>query len=263
MPVMNIEQARILRVEELTTEYRTIVLDCPSIAAEAEPGQFVHLLIPNLQEATLRRPFSIFKVDNQTLSLLYKIVGRGTHAMSLLEKGGMINLMGPLGNGFPMPDKDAVPVLVAGGYGVAPLSFLAERLGRPGTVFVGGATSDDILCMGEFEKLNWEIHIATENGSAGEKGLVTDIFDAWLEERKNQGGHEIYACGPDGMLKAICERAVKHGWRGWISLDKHMGCGVGACLACVQKLKMDDGTVERVRVCRDGPVFEAGRIIWN
>ena len=107
-------------------------------------------------------------------------------------------------------------------------------------VFIGGAPRDDVLCVEDFERLGWTVEISTEDGSVGVKGLVTDALDAWLEQR-GESVPEFYACGPDGMLKAIGRCAVDNGWNAWLSLDHHMGCGVGACLACVQKTRQDDG----------------------
>ena len=133
----------------------------------------------------------------------------------------------------------------------------------PGFVFIGGATAEDILCADELESLDWEVRIATEDGSLGEKGLVTTILDGWLADRDEEIGPEFFACGPDGMLKAVGDRAIGTGCRGWLSLDKHMGCGVGACLACVQRVRAEDGTETWKRVCRDGPIFEAREIVWQ
>ncbi len=259
---MNIEQAQIKEVQKPGEQYRIIVLNCPAIAGSAAPGQFVHMLLPGLKDITLRRPFSIFKAEDGNIAILYKIVGRGTSALSMLAAGDEVDLMGPLGKGFPCDIAGEIPVLVAGGYGVAPLAFLAKRLKTQGVIFIGGASAADILCVKEFEKLNWEIRIATEDGSMGDKGLVTEVLKAWLDKNPERRP-VLYACGPDGMLKAVSGLAVDRDLKAWLSLDKHMGCGVGACLACVQKLKFPDGHTGWGRVCKDGPVFEAREIVWN
>lgn len=104
--------------------------------------------------------------------------------------------------------------------------------------------------------------MATQDGSRGATGLVTDVLDAWVADHGDQG-LELYACGPDGMLKAVGERSIAWGCKGWLSLDKHMGCGVGACLACVQEIRLPDGSTDLLRVCKDGPVFEAADIVWE
>lgn len=252
----------VLHQEPLSSGYWLLELDAPALAAAARPGQFVHVRVPGLDGMALRRPFSIFGVRDGVLRLLYKRVGRGTGQMSRLQSGETLQVIGPLGNGFPL-EPQGMPVLVAGGYGVAPLCFLAERLARKGVVLAGGRTADDVLAVEAFERLGWPVRVATQDGSRGERGLVTVLLDRELAQFRDAGERaELYACGPDGMLRAVGERAIGAGCRGWLSLDKHMVCGVGACLACVQNLRREDGTVWIGRVCHDGPIFEAREIVW-
>jgi len=254
--------AKILHHAPLKAGYWTLTLDAKEIADSAVPGQFVHIRIPSLEPSALRRPFSIFGARGGQLHILYKTVGRGTEKMNALNAGDTVTVMGPLGNGFPLTPT-GIPLLVAGGYGVAPLCFLAEHLPCKGIVFIGGRTADDILAYEQFEQLGWTVHIATQDGSQGETGLVTLPLDREIARLKADGQHvELYACGPDGMLKAVGQRAIDNNAQGWLSLDKHMVCGVGACLACVQKLLTPDTPPRLVCVCRDGPVFNAHDIIW-
>lgn len=257
---MQVEDGQVVAHEPVGASYRILTLVLPTIAALARPGQFVHLRLAMLEDAVLRRPFSIYRADDRYLSILYKSVGRGTAAMTHLQPGAVLSVIGPLGNGFPEPAAASLPVCVAGGYGIAPLSFLARRIGRPGVLFVGGAGANDILCLEEFRTLGWDIHVATEDGSIGTCGLVTLPLDAWLTTQ--QGALEFFACGPNGLLKAVGERAARGNWRAWLSIDRHMGCGVGACLACVQKIQKD-GIEMLVRVCKEGPVFEARNVVWE
>ncbi|MFC1499239.1 dihydroorotate dehydrogenase electron transfer subunit [Verrucomicrobiota bacterium] len=259
---MKIEQARVLNHTECPGEYALLSLEAPAIAASAKPGQFMHLRIPRLADAVLRRPFSIYKVDGKVITIFYKCVGKGTRTLKSVRPDEEISVMGPLGNGFPIDLKGSFPVLIAGGYGVAPLSFLAARMPVKGIVFIGGTSSEHVLCIEDFKSLGWDIRIATEDGSAGDKGVVTDILDSWLEKLEDGVTPEFFACGPDGMLKATGERAIKNDCKAWLSLEKHMGCGVGACLACVHKIKKNDGSEAWGRVCKDGPVFEAREIVW-
>ncbi|MCL1856048.1 MAG: dihydroorotate dehydrogenase electron transfer subunit [Kiritimatiellaeota bacterium] len=261
-------------------------LRCPAVCAVAEPGQFVHVRIPALRPGALRRPLSLCKVEGDTLTLLYKIVGEGTEALARMKAGETVNLLGPLGNGFPMEGLkveggkvegaddtstasrlrpstfDLRPILVGGGYGVAPLLFLAMRLKRKGAVFMGGRTKEDIMLTEEFAALGWDVRLATEDGSVGTKGYVTDAIEEWSVVSGQWSEVVFYACGPDGMLRAVGELAQKMDCAAWLSLDKHMGCGVGACLACIQTLRKPDGTEWIGRVCKDGPVFEAREIVW-
>ena len=252
----------ILHHAPLKAGYWTLTLDAPAIADSATPGQFIHIRVSTLEASALRRPFSIFGAGDGKLHILYKTVGRGTENMNTLNIGDTLTVLGPLGNGFPLTPV-GVPLLVAGGYGVAPLCFLAERLPCKGIVFIGGRTADDILASDRFERLGWNVHIATQDGSQGETGLVTLPLDREIARLKTEGKQiELFACGPDGMLKAVGERAIANDARGWLSLDKHMVCGVGACLACVQNIRASDGTTRLACTCRDGPIFEAREIVW-
>jgi dihydroorotate dehydrogenase electron transfer subunit len=255
--------ATVVSQAPLAGEYLRLALAAPAVARNARPGQFVHVRVPGIEPASLRRPFSIYDADGGTLVVLYKTVGRGTEHLARLVPGAAASVLGPLGNGFPEPDEGSRPVLVAGGYGVAPLAFLARRLApRRGVLFAGGRTAADVLCLADFAALGWETHAATDDGSLGVRGLVTAALDPWLAAHAAAPA-TFYACGPRPMLRAVGERARAAGRRAWLSVDKHMVCGVGACLACVQTLRRADGTTWIGRVCRDGPVFEASEIVWE
>lgn len=243
--------------------YLHLRLNADAVAADAVPGQFVHVRVPGLEATALRRPFSIFNAQDGQLELLYKKVGRGTEALAHLKSGDEVNVMGPLGHGFPVKCA-GVPLLVGGGYGVAPLYFLARRLLADASVptihlFIGGRTGNDLLALDRFEALGGiEIHLATNDGSAGAKGLVTDPLDDVLIDLRTRGEKfEIFACGPDPMLKAVAQRATGTGSKGWISMDRHMVCGVGACYACIQKTVRGNS-----RCCIEGPVFAAEDLVW-
>ncbi len=247
----------------LTTEYWELGLEAPDIASLARPGQFVHVRVPGLENTALRRPFSIFGVSAGVLKILYKTVGRGTESMNKLSPGDTLQVIGPLGNGFPLHPA-GTPLLVAGGYGVAPLYFLATRLTQKGMIFIGGRTAHDVLIADNFRQLGWLVELATEDGSLGTQGLVTLPLDRAIARLKaSNQAFELYACGPSGLLRAIGERALQNNCRGWLSMDKRMVCGVGACLACVQKLRRADGSEWIGRVCHDGPIFEAREVVWG
>ncbi|MBN1676411.1 MAG: dihydroorotate dehydrogenase electron transfer subunit [Kiritimatiellae bacterium] len=260
---MHLETAEALDHGPLRGEYSVLSLLAPRIAADVRPGQFVHLRVPRLDDAVLRRPFSVFRAERDVISILYKRVGRGTQAMTAIRAGERLSLIGPLGNGFPEGGPGTFPVLVAGGYGAAPLYLLAQRTAPAGVLFVGGRTRDDVLCVEEFEAAKWPVRVTTEDGSRGRRGLVTDALDAWLAAERPAAEPEFFVCGPDGLLRAVGERAVRSGWRAWLSMDRHMGCGMGACLACVLKIRTSDTAWRWARVCRDGPVFEASRVLWE
>lgn len=254
------ERCKVKEHVDIGAGYRHLVLEAPQIASAATPGQFVHLRVPQLEATALRRPFSIYNAAGDTLELLYKTVGRGTLALNDVRVGDEVSVMGPLGHGFPETCA-GVPLLVGGGFGVAPLYFLARRLmahdARP-VLFVGGRTQTDILARARFAELGVEVVVATNDGSAGVKGLVTDPLDDRLIELRTLGrDFELFACGPDPMLKAVAWRATGTGAKGWISMDRHMVCGVGACYACIQKTVRGNS-----RCCIEGPVFAAEDLVW-
>ena len=273
------EVCRVAEHEDIGFGYRRIMFAAPAIAAAAQPGQFVHLRVPSLEASALRRPFSIFNAEDGRLELLYKTVGRGTAALNAVAPGDEVHVMGPLGHGFPLK-CDGSALLVGGGFGVAPLYFLARRLlaarqspnppipqsnnqtlkqSSDLLLFVGGRTSADLLALDRFEALGVEVRAATNDGSAGVKGLVTDPLDDELIALRAAGRKfEIFACGPDPMLKAVAMRATGTGMKGWISMDRHMVCGVGACYACIQKTVRGNS-----RCCIEGPVFSAADLVWE
>lgn len=268
------ERCTIAAHRDAAPGYRMLVFDAPQIAATVVPGQFVHVRVPGLEASALRRPFSVFDAEPRhedgtggTVTVLYKIVGRGTVALSKAPEGSEIEVIGPLGYGFPL-ECAGTPLLVGGGYGVAPLYFLARRMMRQGTaerpiLFVGGRTKSDLLEVDRFRDLGVDVRTATNDGSEGAKGFVTQPLDeALVELRKAERGFELFTCGPDGLLKAVAQRALATGAKGWISMDRHMVCGVGACFACVQRLKRPNGEEWNARCCVNGPVFRAEEIVW-
>ena len=273
------ERSSVLSLEDLGSGYRRLRLGAPATAAAAAPGQFVHVRVPALDASSMRRPVSVCDADSAAgvLTLVFKIVGRGTAALATVREGDRVDLMGPLGNGFPRPPAGAEVLLVGGGYGVAPLFFLAREVldgrdGRDGRggihLFVGGRTKEDLLLLDDFRALGVDVRPATDDGSLGTKGLVTAPLDAWFAARggadhpATEANPVLFACGPAPMLRAIDERAQARGLEAWLSLDRRMLCGVGACLGCTQVVRDGDATAT-VRVCADGPVFPRGRIVWD
>lgn len=261
---MKTEDASVVEHQAIQGGYSLLVLRAPGIAPAVKPGQFVHVRVPNLGESILRRPFSVFRADGDQLAVLYKNVGRGTRTLQHLRPGETISLVGPLGHGFPATDPAKFPIIVAGGYGMAALYLTARLSPVKGVAFFGGRGAQDILCVKEFQALGWDVRIATEDGSLGTKGRVTDVLDAWRAGEGARHVPELFACGPNGMLKAVAQRALDNGWTAWVSMDSNMGCGVGACLTCVVKTKNDsEQGWEWSRACREGPVFECRDILWE
>ena len=255
------QTVQILSNERDTDLYFRLLVRAPQIAPLVQPGQFAHVRVLPMRDALLRRPFSIFQVSGDTLSILYKTVGRGTEVLSRMRPGEELNLIGPLGQGFTVPPPAGeTPLLVAGGYGMAALYLLAQRSPTKGIVFVGGRRRVDILCEPEFRALDWDVRVTTEDGSHGEKGLVTQPLLAELQRRTP--GRKLFACGPTPMLRAVGQLAAEFNLAAELSLDEHMGCGIGVCLTCVIPIKTGDGW-EYQRSCTEGPVFDSRLVAWE
>ena len=251
----------IVSQERDAENYFRLVLKAPQIAPLIQPGQFAHVRILPLKEALLRRPFSIFQVGPDTFSMLYKNVGKGTDALSKMRADEELSVIAPLGHGFTVPPAGGeIPLLVAGGYGMAAMFLLAQRSPQTGIVFVGGRRRVDILCEKDFAAIGWEVHVATEDGSHGEKGFVTQPLIAELQKKLPH--RKVFACGPTPMLKAVGKIAEDFNLPAELSMDEHMCCGVGTCLACVIKVKAGDSW-EYQRTCTEGPVYDSRQIVWE
>jgi dihydroorotate dehydrogenase electron transfer subunit len=258
------QTVQIVSNERDTDSYFRLVLRAPQITPLIQPGQFAHVRVLPLKDALLRRPFSIFQVSSDTFSILYKTVGKGTDALARMGADEELSVIAPLGHGFTVPKRGGeTPLLVAGGYGMAAMYLLAQRSPQKGIVFVGGRKRIDILCEKEFQTLGWDVRVTTEDGSHGEKGLVTKPLLAEIQNSKPKiKNSKIYACGPTGMLKAVGKMAKDFEMPAELSMDEHMCCGVGVCLTCVIPVKTGDGW-EYQRTCTEGPVFDARDIVWE
>ncbi len=235
------------RNEGLTDQVYIIELqgDTKAIAA---PGQFVNVELPGRY---LRRPISVCDVAGDTLTLVYKVVGTGTEQMSKLQPGETLDILTGLGNGYDLSKCGMHPLLLAGGVGAPPLYLLAKRLiaaGKTPKVILGFNIKTEIFFEKEFRALGCEVYITTIDGSSGMRGFVTDALPAC-------GAYDYtFACGPEPMLKAVYYASATDGQ---FSFERRMGCGCGACMGCSIETKIGPK-----RVCKDGPVFEKGDIIW-
>jgi len=251
----------ILYNKKVQGDYFHLVFESLKIAGKALPGQFLNIRIGVGNEPLLRRPFSIHRVKGRKVEILYEVIGQGTKILSQRKTGEFLDIIGPLGNGFNYTLHAArytLPILVAGGMGVAPLMFLAEKLNKRKTlILIGAKTKNHILCEKDFKKLGCEVKIASDDGSHGFKGYVSELLKNELYA-KRYTLNAIYACGPRPMLKEISLISKQRNMEAQISLEEHMACGIGACLGCVI------GTTKGYkRVCKDGPVFNAEEIIWE
>ncbi|MCJ7774615.1 MAG: dihydroorotate dehydrogenase electron transfer subunit [Desulfobacterales bacterium] len=242
-----------------------IGLTCDPGYSEAKPGQFVMLRVSDQSTPLLRRPFSIFgpiKEDGRVIGIevMVKVVGQGTEILSACKKGNVIDMLGPLGNGFIVPDNWGRLFLVAGGIGMPPVYFLASCLKENSKdlstceIFLGGRTSKEIFGEDDFTKLGATIHIATDDGSKGDRGFVTDTLKKRL---KDYTPEMICACGPMEMLKTIGSLARSYDIPCQVSIETLMACGMGACLGCAVESRDDS---KYLHACMDGPVFYAEKL---
>lgn len=262
----------IKRNVKIAENYFCLELDAPELAEKSLPGQFISIRI-NERNLVLRRPFGVFDCQKNIFKIVYKVIGRGTRALTLLKKGDTVDILGPLGNGFVIPSAKK-HIIVGGGVGIAPLYYLARKINKPKltTIFLGAKTNVELACEKEFEALGCAVAVATEDGSKGAKGFVTVPLEDELKKLSNlrtpfsKGDQTaIYACGPKGMLRAVSGIAEKYGVPCQVSLEEYMACGVGTCMGCVIKVRdtVDPEGFAYKRVCKEGPVFYSDGILWD
>ncbi|MCI5122058.1 MAG: dihydroorotate dehydrogenase electron transfer subunit [Candidatus Electrothrix sp. AUS4] len=246
--------------DSLADDVYRLTLQAPRIAAHAQPGQFVMVRVSDGLDPLLRRPFSIHRVfANGNISLLFKVIGKGTEMLAHRCLGDELDLVGPLGNGFVLPDEGPV-CLIGGGMGIAPLLFLAEQLHSTGRetgddyVLLGARTQDELTPLDEeFAALGYTVQRATDDGSIGHKGFIPDLLDFILPEMT-----QVYTCGPHPMMKNVVRQCQQAEVKCQVSLETHMACGMGACLGCAV-----NGKRGLIHVCKQGPVFKAENLEWS
>ncbi|MBP1968170.1 dihydroorotate dehydrogenase electron transfer subunit [Virgibacillus natechei] len=248
--MMRKEKLHILSSKQVALDTVEMVLENTYISKTAVPGQFLHV---SVEGHSLRRPISIADIDmeNETITILFKIIGSGTKQLATYQRGMKIDVLGPSGNGFNLEIRaDSTILLIGGGIGVPPLYYLGKTLAKNHIKLIsilGYQTAQHVFYEQRFQEIG-ETHIVTNDGTHGKKGLVTDVLDTFDFDR-------YYACGPVPMLQAITAK-LEH-QPGFISLEERMGCGVGACFACVIPTDTPDGYK---KICKDGPVFNAQEV---
>jgi dihydroorotate dehydrogenase electron transfer subunit len=212
-----------------------------------KPGQFYMLAVSDSHDPILKRPFSFFRKTPEGIQFLYEARGRGTMMMKGFRGGKIINVLGPLGKGYPEPERNNMPLLIAGGIGIASIFSLIEAFSNRAHVFYGARDKAGLLMLNELQGLSDKLLISTDDGSMGKQGTVVDVLTDFLThmstftqanpESVRGCGYSIYACGPKPMLKAVSQVALEKGIRGYVSAEENMACGVGACLGCAIKVK--------------------------
>lgn len=247
------EKAIIIRKEEISFGIFDMWIRTEEIAGEAKAGQFVSLYCAD-GSRLLPRPVSICEIDkkDRAIRLVYRVAGKGTEEFSRMNVGMQLDIVGPLGNGFPKKNKSAF--LIGGGIGIPPMLELAKQLDCEKQIVLG--FRDDLFLYEDFRKYG-KVYIATEDGSTGTEGNVLDAI-----RENGLKADIIYACGPLPMLRALKKYAAENGIECWVSLEEHMACGIGACLGCVCQSKNKDAhtNVKNKRICKEGPVFRAEEV---
>lgn len=252
--------------QALENAYVLLTFRQAEVAREARAGQFVMIKAGTSAEPPLRRPFSIMRSDpaRETFTLFIKAVGEGSRALAALREGEAAQCLGPLGRPFTPPPEGTEPLLVAGGYGIAPFLMFCDELSRSGRrarVFYGGRTVADLPLRAPFAELGASLIPATEDGSLGHHGRVTEPLAAHLDDAGRRW--MVYACGPDAMLHAVARLVASRQLAAEVSLDPWMGCGFGTCLGCVVRIQQANEARPKYRcACTEGPVFDAANVVW-
>ncbi len=252
------ERACVLGNEQLGPRLYKLTLDAPCCCRAVRPGQFVHLQLPNFEAHILRRPFSVYRrcVQSGAIEIIYQTVGAGTAHMSACEPGLECFVMGPLGRGWQPPSGKAL--LVGGGVGAAPLFLLADHLAtkeHPFEVVLGAQSASMLVTRNDYAVLlGRDPILATDDGSAGFAGFCTDPVRRELLRGDYAG---VFCCGPEPLMRIVAGMCAEVGVECWVSMERRMACGIGACLSCV--VETNEG---RRRSCVDGPVFNAKDVVW-
>ncbi len=244
--IKKLYKAKIETIEQVSVSSYFIEMDF-GIPITVKPGQFISVYCDGL---TLRRPFSVYSNNNGKIGILFKQRGKGTEYIKSLKQGDLIDIMGPVGNGFDIRNKKSL--LIGAGIGVAPISFLKEKL-TDGIFFAGFLNKDEIIQGINADK------IFTDDGSFGEKGSVITNLEQYIKYYRPE---IIYACGPFIVLKTIAQLGIKYDIETQLAMEKVMACGIGVCRGCVIDV-FKNGRIQNATVCKDGPVFKGSEVVWR
>ena len=250
-------------------EYHVLTLTAPGIAELTRPGHFVALAVGGAESSMLlRRAFSIYSVQSRgvyggMLEIVFATHGKGTEWLAKLHRHDQVDIVGPLGRPFALPKEPVSCVLVAGGYGSAPMFSLADALRARGCrvdVVLGASTEGKLFGVLDAKRIAATLTITTDDGSLGEKGRVTDVLGSVMDRTNAE---VVYACGPMAMLSSVAAVAAERGAYSQCAVEEAMACGIGVCMTCVLPVIGDDGVTRMLRSCVDGPVFRGDRVRWD
>lgn len=285
-------KSSIVSNEQLTENCWRITLEAPQIASEIKPGQFINVKIPETNDPLFRRPFSVFRRVREDrgysgIEVVYEVVGRGTRLMTNLKPGDELDIIGPLGHGFEWERDKKVHVLLSSETGAAGLFMLGEEISKAAdeyglelNILLDAKSKKTFILEKEFRTLNGKVLASTHDGTYGYHGYVTEILKDSFDKGEISLDCAIYACGPELMFKALVPICQQYNIPAQVSMERHMGCGIGACLSCV--CKVDKDSVLKYRdlksshiqfspeeefgyalVCKDGPVFRIDEVIFD
>jgi dihydroorotate dehydrogenase electron transfer subunit len=270
-----VASARIVAHQQVGPAHFSLAVSLPPEAPAPRPGQFYLVRVASGFDPLLRRPLSASQYDPQAhvLGLLYRVTGKGTARLSEFAPGGVLDLLGPQGQPFHVPEGLKQALLIAGGIGVAPFPFLAAELTRlkPApkvTLLFGARTAAELLCLEEFAAAGCAVELCTDDGSRGRHGFVTVLLEEALASgAAAEGLRQAYACGPEPMMRKAAALCRKAKLPLQVSLERRMACGMGSCLGCVVSMRhgpvAETAFADYRRVCVDGPVFDAEELPWN
>lgn len=285
-------KSSIVANEQIAEDRWWVTFEASQIASEIKPGQFINVKISENNAPLFRRPFSVFRCINLDkgvlgIEVVYKVVGRSTRLMTNLRQGDELDIIGPLGHGFEWYRDKKVHILLAGGVGLAGLFMLGEEISKAVReyglelyILFGAETKKTLVLEKEFATLDGKVLISTDDGTYGYHGYVTEMLKDAIDRQKVSSDCAIYACGPEPMLKALAPICQQYDIPAQVSIERHMMCGIGGCLACV--CKVDKNSVLKHRdlksshiqfipeeafgyalVCKDGPVFNMDEVMFN
>jgi dihydroorotate dehydrogenase electron transfer subunit len=236
---------------EVANGYYKLTIFAPELAQAAKPGQFVNIRVSKSLTPLLRKPFGIYAVDAEKISILYRLVGKGTQILSEVEKDQMLDVLGPLGTPAKISKDTKKTAIIAGGVGIAAVRLITENIEGDCDLFYGVQNKSELAELNIWEELTENIFLSSDDGSCGEKGFITEVFAA------NASKYErVICCGPKVMMEKVfnaCSDSIET----YFLMEEYMACGIGICMGCVTKTKKGYRCI-----CKDGPVFKGSDIVW-